>query len=240
MSQNLLKEGRCLHDGHRERMDEKILSGHVASLTDVELLEVLLYNVIRRKNTNELAHRMLDRFGSLGALLRAEPSAVTEIDGVGEKTAVFAAVVGEMYKRAARESTAATKYFESIEQIGQYFIDSFKGERDESIKMLMLDSKNRFLDCKTIHIGAVRSANISMRKIVKVALDSRADRIVVAHNHPCGDLSPSDDDIVLTRMIRRNLSDIDVDVIEHILVAGDRYMPLIKYMKSVAERNYEN
>ena len=105
--------------------------------------------------------------------------------------------------------------------------------------MLMLDSKNRFLDCKTIHEGAVSSASVSMRKIVKTALDSRADRIVVAHNHPFGDASPSEDDIILTRMIRRTLSEIDVDVIEHILVADDRYMPLVLYMKSAAERNYE-
>ncbi len=234
-----LKGKKCLHEGHRARMEEKVLAGHVSTMTDVELLEMLLYNVIRRQNTNEISHRLLDRFGSLGALLTADPAAVMDVDGVGDKTAVFSAVVGEMYKRASREGVTSVKYFDTIEQIGQYFIGVFKGDRDECVMMLMLDAKNRFLDCKTIHKGVVSSASVSMRTIVKTALDLRADRIVVAHNHPSGDASPSDDDIILTRMIRRTLSDLDVDVIEHILVADDKYMPLIKYMNSAAERNYE-
>lgn len=240
MNEDITQNKGCVHEGHRSRMEGKVLSGHVSSMTDVELLEMLLYNVIRRQNTNEIAHGLIDRFGSLGALFDAEPSAVKEVFGTGHKTAVFLAVTGEIYKRASRENGNAPKSFAQVEDIGQYFINVFRRETEESVKLLMLDGKNRFVDCQTVHEGTVSSSSVSARRVIKAALDSRASRVVIAHNHPFGDPSPSDDDIVLTRIIRRALSEIDVDVVEHILVADDRYMPLIAYMNKAAELTYEN
>lgn len=230
----------CIHEGHRSRMEEKVLSGHVDSLTDTELLEMLLFNVIRRQNTNETAHRLLDKFGSLRAIFEAEPSAVKEVRGIGNKTVVFAAVAGEICKRMSRDEQGSVKCFANIEAIGCYFINLFKYESEESVKLMVLDSKNRLVDCVTVHEGTVSSSSVSVRRVAKAALDLKASRVVIAHNHPSGDASPSDDDVVLTRILRRTLGEIDVDVVEHILVAKDRYMPIVAYMRKASELTYEN
>lgn len=229
-----------LHSGHRERMYTKVDEGHVSSLTDVELLEMILYGVIRQKNTNELSHAILDKFGSYEELFNADVASLKEIDGVGKSASAFLTVLGEIYRRTDRGEEKERRTFFSVEQMGNYFVKSYARENKESVRLLLLDGNNRLIACKTVHEGTVMSSNISIRNLIKAVLDAQASRVVVAHNHPFGGASPSDDDIVLTRTIRRALSEIEVDMLEHILVAGDRYMPLVAYMTRAAELTYDS
>lgn len=228
------------HEGHRGRVDGKVLDGFVPSFTDVELLEALLFNVNKRGNTNVTAHNLIDAFGSLKGVFEADVTQIMSVEGAGEKTAVFFAVAEEIFRRINSEDTKLEKRFGSIEQIGEFFIKKFSKMNKECVMLLALDNKSAPIDCKIIHEGTVNSSMVSVRKVVKTALDLNAARVVIAHNHPSGDASPSDDDIVLTRTLRRALGEVEIDLLEHILVADDRYMPLISYMTRATELDYRS
>ncbi|MBE6607011.1 MAG: DNA repair protein RadC [Ruminococcaceae bacterium] len=228
------------HEGHRERMRGKIENGFIGSFTDVELLEVLLFYVIKRSNTNVTAHNLLDKFGTLRDVLSADSELLKNVDGIGETSAVFFKILSEINRRIASSSGTVEKRFSSIEQIGEYFIKKFKFITEEKVMLLLLDNKNAVIDCKTIENGTVSSSVLSIRDIAKEALLANAARVVIAHNHPSGDPSPSDDDIIVTRMLRRTLGELDLDFVEHIIVADDRYMPVISYMTRISELDYGN
>ena len=218
----------------------KIEGGHVGSLTDVELLEVLLFYVIPRSNTNVNAHALLDRLGSLKGVFDADAALLESVDGIGARSAAFFTVVGEANRRISASEGKADKRFFSIEQVGEFFIKRFAGAKKECVMLLALDNKNAIIDCRTVYDGTVNSSVVSVRNIIKTALELNASRIVVAHNHPSGDASPSDDDIVFTRTLRRTCGEIELDLVEHILVAQDRYMPLVAYMTRASGHDYRN
>ncbi len=228
----------CLHHGHRERMRKKISEGYVQSFTDVELLEVLLFGVIKRQNTNIIAHLLLEKYGTPKAVFEADPSLITELDGLGASSSCFFTLLKEINRRIMLDKGTPEKYFPSIEKIGQFFIKRFKGISEERVMLLMLDNKNAFIDCKTLSEGTLSSAFVSPRVIVKAVLDAGAASVVLAHNHPNGDPSPSDEDVVVTRTMRRLLADLEIDLVEHIIVSDDRYIPVMAYITAVTENRY--
>ncbi len=229
------------HKGHRGRMFDKVIDGHVSSLTDVELLEMILFGTIKRSNTNVTAHNLINKFGSMKNLFNADILQICSADGVGPKSAAFITVIGEIHHRMNAEGGGKSeRRFVSIDQMGEFFIKKFRGMMKECVMLLALDNKNAPIDCKIIHEGTVNSSRVSVRTVIKTALDLNAARVVIAHNHPSGDASPSDDDIVLTRILRRALSEIELDLVEHILVADDRYMPLLSYIMRATEFDYRN
>ncbi len=234
------KKSENPHEGHRERMRIKIENGFVDSFTDVELLEVLLYYVIKRSNTNVTAHNLIDKFGSLKDVFNADAEVLKNVDGIGKTCSVFFTLLKEINRRITVPSDTAEKRFSSVEQIGEYFIKKFKGMTEEKVMLLMLDNKNAVIECKVIGNGTVSSSLISSREIAKTALVANASRVVIAHNHPSGDASPSDDDIVVTRTLRRALGELELDLVEHIIVADDRYMPVISYMTRISELDYSD
>lgn len=234
------KKSENPHEGHRERMRGKIENGFITSFTDVELLETLLFYVIKRSNTNVTAHNLLDKFGTLKDIFSADSEIMKTVEGIGETSATFFTILGEINRRIASSTGTVEKRFSSVEQIGEYFIKKFKRITEEKVMLLLLDNKNAVIDCKTIENGTVSSSMLPLRDVAKEALLANASRVVIAHNHPSGDPSPSDDDIMVTRMLRRTLSELDLDLVEHIIVADDRYMPVISYMTRVAELDYSN
>ena len=239
-SPNVKKKSDNPHEGHRERMRAKIENGFVDSFTDVELLEVLLYYVIKRSNTNVTAHNLIDKFGSLKDVFNSDAEALKNVDGIGATCSAFFSVLKEINRRITVSPEMDEKRFSSVEQIGEYFIKKFSGMTEEKVMLLMLDNKNAAIGCKIIGNGIVSSSFVSSRAIVKTALLANASRVVLAHNHPSGDASPSDDDVVVTRTLRRALSELELDLVEHIIVADDRYMPIMSYMTRVAELDYGN
>lgn len=232
------KKSNNPHAGHRSRMLDKIKNGHVESLTDVELFEASLFYVIPRSNTNVTAHNLIDQFGSVKGVLEADYTSLSGIEGIGPSSACFFVILGEILRRISAGQGARDKRMFSVEQIGDFFIKKFAGMSKEAIMLLALDNKNSVIDCRTIYEGTVSSSIVSIRQVAKCALDLNAASVVIAHNHPSGDASPSDDDIVLTRTLRRALSELDIPLVEHILVADDHYMPIVSYITRASELDY--
>lgn len=221
-----------LHSGHRARMAEKY-KANGAACADHELLEMLLYYSIPRVNTNETAIRLLKRFGSFRAVLTAPIGELTAVDGVGEKSARLIRLCGDIALRAEREGKKTPRRFADLDEIGEYLVTQLNGLTRERVLVLLLNDNNELLDCENMGDGGVNVADVSIRQIMEFAILRKATKLVLAHNHPNGDHSPSDSDVTTTLQLHRACMPMDIELTEHILVADGQYHFIIKQMREV-------
>lgn len=228
-------EEKYLHEKHRERMRQKYLAARDA-LSDHEILEILLYQVIPRKNTNPIAHRLCRRFGSLRGVLEADMSELTEVEEVGESTAFFLKQILYLWKRC-ENSRASGITLDSVSKIGDYLTALFGGEKSEVVYLLVLGQHAELIACRKLLEGSITACESSARQIAEIALPYGAHRIVMAHNHPGESAEPSDSDVSITRYLRRVLAGIDLALEEHFIVSGNTYCPIVHYLKNEIEKD---
>lgn len=215
-----------VHEGHRERMRRQMKTSGMDSLSDVQLLEVALYYAIARRDTNEIAHALLRRFGSLSGVLEAPRAELLKIDGVGESAADLLLLFIQMERRHLMDRAGRETILDTTYKCAQYLMPRFIGEQEEVVYLLCLDAKCKALDCSLIHRGAVNMTAISVRKIVKAALDHNATSVVVAHNHPSGLALPSREDRATTLALKAALDAVDVVLVDHVIVADEDFVSL--------------
>lgn len=215
-----------LHEGHRERMRRQLRTSGMDSLSDVQVLEVALYYAIARRDTNEIAHALLRRFGSLSGVLEAPRSELLKVDGVGESAADLLQLFIQVERRHMMDRSNTELILDTTGKCAQYLLPRFIGEEEEVVYLLCLDAKCKALDCALVHRGAVNVTAISVRKIVKAALDHNATSVVVAHNHPSGLALPSCEDRETTLVLKSALEAVGVALIDHVIVADNDYVSL--------------
>lgn len=215
-----------VHEGHRERMRRQMKTSGMDSLSDVQVLEVALYYAIARRDTNEIAHALLRRFGSLSGVLEAPRAELLKIDGVGESAADLLLLFIQMERRHLMDRAGRQTILDTTYKCAQYLMPRFIGEQEEVVYLLCLDAKCKALDCSLIHRGAVNMTAISVRKIVKAALDHYATSVVVAHNHPSGLALPSREDRATTLALKAALDAVDVVLVDHVIVADEDFVSL--------------
>ena len=215
-----------VHEGHRERMRRQMKTSGMDSLSDVQVLEVALYYAIARRDTNEIAHALLRRFGSLSGVLEAPRAELLKIDGVGESAADLLLLFIQMERRHLMDRAGRQTILDTTYKCAQYLMPRFIGEQEEVVYLLCLDAKCKALDCSLIHRGAVNMTAISVRKIVKAALDHNATSVVVAHNHPSGLALPSREDRATTLALKAALDAVDVVLVDHVIVADGDFVSL--------------
>ena len=214
------------HDGHRQRLKERFILEGLDNFNEVQVLELLLFYVIPRQDTNPLAHRLLDRFGTLSQVLEAPVTELQKVEGMGPNAATFlhlTTAVGRYYmvNRAMQNTVLNT-----TEKCGEYLIPYFHGRRNETVYMLCLDAKCKLLCCKEVSEGSVNSAGVSPRKVVELALAANATTVVLAHNHPSGLAIPSSDDVHTTYRIAGALDAVEIALADHIIVADGDFISL--------------
>lgn len=219
-----------LHQNHRKRMIDKYMNGGRDSMPDHELLEILLFSALKRVNTNPLAHALIRRFGSLAAVFDADIEELVKVEGIGFSSAFLIKEIPYLWRRYELSQKSGV-IFDNMEKIGGYFVSLYKGATRESVYLMMLDNSNKMIECRLLSQGSVDSAELSARKITEAALSRNSSVLILAHNHPGGTVQPSDSDITFTRAMRRALLPIDLQLVEHIIVANDEYLPLIKYLR---------
>ena len=211
-----------VHKGHRERLKARFLETGLDSFTDVQALELLLFYAIPQKDTNPIAHALLDRFGSLSQVLDAPLEALKKVPGISDHSASLLRLVTELARFYQVDSAQRTEVLTSLDACGRYLVPRFFGRKVETVFLLCLDAKCKVLCCREIGEGSVNAASISVRKVVEAALSANATSVVLAHNHPSGVALPSADDVQTTRRIAAALSAVEVKLIDHIVVAeGD-------------------
>ena len=214
-----------IHDGHREKMRRRFQETGLEGFADHEALELLLYYAIPRRDTNELAHRLLARYGSLSALLQAPIEDLRRVEGVGESAAVLLKLVPAFVYKAQRSDGQET-VLNSTEKAGRYLLSCFAGERNEVIYQLCLDRKGKLLARKRLSEGGSAAAELNIRRLVENALLSSASAVILSHNHPSGIALPSREDYATTQQAQDALRTIGVELLDHIIVAEDDYVSL--------------
>lgn len=217
-----------IHDGHRQRVRERFLNAGLTDFKDHEVLELLLFYCIPRCDTNEIAHHLIEKFGSFALVLDAPVSELQKVEGIGENAAIFLSLLrsvsGFYQSSRLKKNTALTKPCE----YGNYLIPRFSTQRIEEVFLLCLDAKCMVLCCDKVSEGSVNATNVSIRRIVDKAIASNATSVVLAHNHPSGIAIPSTEDLATTKLVANALIMVDVILNDHIIVADNDYVSMVE------------
>ncbi len=216
----------AIHDGHRQRLKDRFLQNGIDGFNQVQVLELLLFYCIPRQDTNPIAHRLLQRFGSLAQVLEAPVEELEKVEGIGSNAASFLRLVTEAGRYYQVNRIQQNRILTTIDQCGEYMKPMFIGRPNETVFLLCLDAKCKVLACKEIGEGSVNSAGVPIRRIVETALIANASTVVLAHNHPSGLALPSHDDVATTRRLAMALNAVDIVLIDHIIVADDDFVSL--------------
>lgn len=208
-----------IHAAHRARMKKIFLERGFDSFTEIQKVEYFLFFAVPFKDTNPLAHRLLDEFKNINGILNASYEKLMSIEGVGEHVAIFLkttlAVIGDYHKGSIEEkvkingTNSACSYCKSL----------FVGKQYEELIIICLNSQNDIIYTKTISKGGLSKINVELSDITKFVLNSNCERIIVTHNHPVGTPEPSDEDYSFTSRLYLNLGLNNIDLLDHIVVS---------------------
>ena len=215
-----------IHDGHREKMRRRFLQGGLESFADHEALELLLYYAIPRRDTNPIAHALMERYGSLAAVLDAPVEDLQKVEGIGESAAVLLKLVPQLYRKARLAEVERETVLNSSERAGAYLLERFAGEKHEVVYALFLDRKGKLLACRRLGEGGIASAGLDIRRLLEQALLTSASAVILSHNHPSGVALPSADDYMATDRAKSALGSIGVQLADHIIVADQDFVSM--------------
>ena len=215
-----------IHDGHRQRMRERFDKHGLDSFSEHEILELLLYYCIPRSNTNAVAHRLIQRFGSLVQVMEATAEELQEVEGIGASSALFLSLLQQTYRRMNISTAKKNISLAKPEQYSRYLREFFFGRQNEVVYLVCLDAKGTLIDCYEICEGGVHTANVPMRKIIDIAIRCKAVTVILAHNHPGGLALPSYEDVQTTRRLAKALYSAEVILMDHVIVAGKDYLSM--------------
>ena len=215
-----------IHKGHRERLKQRFLKEGLDQFTDIQALELLLFYAIPQRDTNPIAHALLDRFGSLSQVLDASFEELKKVPGISDHSATLLTLVTQLARYYQVDCAQRVECLTTLEACGAYLVPYFFGRSSETVFLLCLDAKCKVLCCKEVGQGSVNSASISVRKVVETALAANATTVVLAHNHPSGVALPSEEDILTTRRIAAALSAVEIHLADHVVVADGDYVSI--------------
>jgi DNA repair protein RadC len=204
--------------GHRERLRERAGAGGLAALPDYELLELFLFRSIPRGDVKPLAKQLLARFGSLGGVLGAASEDLRTVAGIGEAAALDLKLLHEATLRAAREQVARRPVISSWNALIAYVKTALAHEAREQFRVLFLDKKNQLIADEVMNRGTVDHAPVYPREVVRRALELSASALILVHNHPSGDPSPSSADVDMTKQVVEAARVLRIGVHDHLVV----------------------
>jgi DNA repair protein RadC len=204
--------------GHRQRLRERFLSGGSGALADYELLELLLCQVQLRGDTKPAAKRLLARFGSLAGTLSASTDELRKVKGVGPASVVAIRLIHDIALRMSRQEVMNRPVLASWKNLLDYCHRAMAHERIEQFRLLFLDSKNALIHEEVQQTGTVNHTPVYPREVVKRALEVGASAVIMVHNHPSGDPTPSQDDIAMTREVALIAGKLGIALHDHVII----------------------
>ena len=225
-----------MHSGHRERMKEKFINFGDKIFSNHEILELLLFFSIPRKNTNDIAHDLLRRFGSFQGVFDADISSLCSVEGVGTSSAILIKLVGSCLRRCRENQPDTRMRLNSVSAVSKFLADLYENESEERIYLIALNNSFRLLGFSNIYTGKVNYSSTTTDKIVRTAHSYNASFVILAHNHPDGIAIPSQEDIDATHRISEAFRHLDVTFIDHFVVSGNRCNPILELSDVSFER----
>jgi DNA repair protein RadC len=215
-------------EGHRARMRGKLLAAGPDALLDHELLEMQLFMALPRRDTKPIARALLDRFGSFGNAIAARPEDLRRVEGLGEAGIAALKTVQAAALRLMREEVIDRPVLSNWDRLIGYLNAAIAREKTEQFRILFLDSKNRLIADEAQAKGTVNHTPVYPREVVKRALELQATALILVHNHPSGDPTPSGADIEMTGEIRAAAATLGILVHDHLIIGNGRHLSFRK------------
>lgn len=207
-------------------MKARFLENGLDTFDDHQVLELLLYYSIPQRDTNGLAHMLIDTFGTLSSVFDAPLSELRSVKGVDEHTALLIKFLPQLSRRYLISRSSSDRVINSSGKAGSFLIPYFYSEWDEVVYLVCLDAKGKVVNCQQVAKGSVNSAQINIRRIVEIALVFKSTSVILAHNHTSGIAIPSKEDEATTRTIYAALDAVGIKLSDHIVVADDDFVSM--------------
>ena len=218
-----------IHDGHRLRLKERFLEQGIDSFTQYQALELMLFYCIPRQDTNEVAHHLIDRFGSFSQTLDADIEELCTVKGIGLNAATFLKLLSAVARYYEDDkSHLLAEPLLTTEACGARLRPKFVGRLNETVFILCIDAKGKELCCRMVGEGGINSAGVPVRRIVEIALAAKATAVILAHNHPSGIALPSSEDISTTQRVAVALDSVDVVLADHLVFADGDFTSMVQ------------
>lgn len=224
MDKNIVNKN--VHAGHRERMKSRLRDMGSSGFDRHQLVEILLFFGIPRRDTNELAHRLVETFGTLSALFDAPYEELMRVQGMTANAATLIRLCDELMEECQRERFSADRVLDTTEKLANYILPRFVGAQTERVLLVCLDNRGRVLADGVLSEGSVNSSEINIRQALQLALRCNATMAVMAHNHPGGQPTPSRADLEATMAMAKALAVADIRLADHLVVAGNEYVSM--------------
>jgi len=218
-----MADDEASNHGHRQRLREKFLKHGADVFDDYELMELFLTYAIQRKDVKPIAKRLLKKFHSLSGVFDASVPQLCEIPGLGETSAAAIKLCRELCKRYLISDIEKQPIMDHVEKVFNYVRVKLGDQTEENVYVLFLNVRNCLIQEKTMSLGTVDRVNIFPSQIAKAAVLCDAKSVILCHNHPGGDVTPSDDDVQTTLRIKNALKSMDILLLDHIVVSKSAY-----------------
>lgn len=215
------EKNKNVHAGHRSRVKERFCESGLSSFADHNILEFVLFYSVPRKDTNELAHKLIEHFGSLYAVFEASVERLMEVPGISYNSAVLIRLFPEVNKRYMLSKRGKNVVFNTMDDVAAYVPSLFLGDSVESFYIICLDAQNRVICNEKHSTGSVISTDVRISTVIDSAVRHKAVGVLLAHNHPSTIARPSAEDISTTANIKEMLGKMKIKLIDHVIVGYD-------------------
>ena len=217
-----------IHKGHREKVKQRYYETGLNSMPDHNILELLLFFGIPQKDTNPIAHALIEKFGSFSGVLEAGRTDLLSVKGMTESAACLLTLFLPVYKRYINDLHKKRRKFSDAKEIADYLRPHYLDTNNERVYALCLDSQDRLIACRVMSDGDIDSSTFDIRKLASIVLEVKAKKVVLSHNHPNGSLVPSQGDALATKAAQELLRLLKVQLTDHIIVTDKSYFSMIK------------
>ncbi|MBN1573059.1 MAG: DNA repair protein RadC [Deltaproteobacteria bacterium] len=217
------KTGEKDYLGHRKRLRDRFLKAGPESLSDYEIIELLLTFAIPRRDTKPIAKKLIKEFKTIQGVFEASREDLMSVSGVGENAAFLIKFILEASSYYLRDKITKKEYLHSAKDVLRYLQVSMKGLKHEIFKVIFLNSRNEIIHTETLHEGTLNQSIVYPRKIIEKAIRYNASGLIFVHNHPSGHPKPSSQDKEITRNLVFAARMMDMDVYDHIIIGENDY-----------------
>ena len=209
------------NEGHRQRLREKFLKSGLDGFHDYEIIELLLTLGTRRTDCKQPAKDALKKFGSLKTVLEGNPKDLKEIKGIGDHNVFGLKLTQDVARRYLADRIVDMDYIRSFEDVLDYLRHNLRDKSKEVFMIIYLNGRNQILKMEKLFEGTLNTSAVYPREVVKRALENDASALVLVHNHPSGNPSPSQDDLTITKKLKDAVKTIDIYIHDHLIIAGN-------------------
>lgn len=215
------REAIFMHEGHRQRLTTRFINEGLEGFEDHEILEFILYYAIPRVDTNIIAHRLMKTFGSLAAVLEANESDLSQVAGIGKKSAAFISMFPDVFRAYQQSKLGKRPVIRSIKDACDFAVSLLFGKAYEQFYVIWLDTQNRVIHHQKLSEGGISESPVYLNKVAEAALRHHAVKGIITHNHPGGNVTPSTADISTTQDILRALRMLGIELVDHVIVSDN-------------------